>query len=269
MKRKRERGLPTVWLRAPRLLTALVLGVPAVLGAQAYSIPGVTQTGTSSTEKKPTSRDPRYVPPFLPEYLKRKIDPSAGLLLSSSEGLDVEAFLRARAAQKAGRKGRFSRYESRDYTDSADSEEDRRLFEMGMLRQFGVTLPGLQYAPNPPYHETAGRRFQVVFLLSLPITAVFSFGIVTAFKGTFGRSAALNQSETIGVALGGLLSSGFIAFRDLRLWREDEKRRLLERDRPKGALLTERRLPSDYALSPSSEREELVVPIQITIPIQF
>lgn len=251
-------------------LIGLAQGMPAGLLAQAYSIPGATQPGTSSAEKRPTSRNPRYIPPFLPEYLRRKLDPAAGLLLSSSEGLDFEALIRLRALQRSRRKNRFSRYEGRDYSETADADRDRHLFEADMLRQFGVTLPGLPSGASEPYHETAGRRFQIVFLLSLPITSVFSYGIVTAAKGTFGRKAGLTQSETIAVALGGLLSSGFIAFRDLRLWREEERRRFQERERPGGAFLwRDLTRPSEYALPPIRGRDEIILPLHFTRLVQF
>ncbi len=207
----------------------MLLAASLPLGAQAYSIPGVTQGGPSA-EKKPTSRDPRYVPPFLPDYLRRKIDPAAGLILASPEGIDLEAFVQARARKAAERRKRTGRYEGRDFSETADTPADRERFESEVLRQFGVNLPEPMTVLDPPYRETAGRRFQVVFLLALPITSVFSYGIVTAAKGTFGRKSGLNQGETIGVAVGGIVSAGIIAWRDLRLWRRAEHERLRKQE---------------------------------------
>lgn len=199
--------------------------------AQAYSVPGVT-TPQGGEEKKPTNRDPSYLPPLLPEYLRRRLNPNAGLLLSTGGEFDLESFVQAQALQKANRKKPFDRYESRDYSDTADSLEDRSRFEADVLRQFGVNVPQQSPLGHQEYQESAGRRFQIVFLLSLPITTAFSYGVVTAAKGTFGRTSGLNNGETIAVGVGGLLASGIIAWRDLGLWRAAEHERLRKRDIP-------------------------------------
>ena len=67
-----------------------------------------------------------------------------------------------------------------------------------------------------PYHESALRRFEIVFTISLPFTALHSYLVVRGVEGIRQRKIAPELESSDWNMIGGLtiLFSGFVAFWD-------------------------------------------------------
>jgi len=67
-----------------------------------------------------------------------------------------------------------------------------------------------------PYHESALRRFEIVFTVSLPFTALHSYLVVRGIEGIRQRKIAPELERSDWNTIGGLtiLFSGFVAFWD-------------------------------------------------------
>jgi hypothetical protein len=66
------------------------------------------------------------------------------------------------------------------------------------------------------YHESALRRFEIVFTISLPFTALHSYLVVRGVEGIRQRKIAPELESSDWNTIGGLtiLFSGFVAFWD-------------------------------------------------------
>ncbi len=168
------------------------------------------QPGTSNTsilpglgtvpalrEKRPSPRDPRYVPPINLPNMKEPTNPAALFLFSGD--LDAQKFMQSRNKEK-----KATRYDEALYDEFPVGGEERFLRERDMMRQFGVDQ--IPYGREKPEEsESALRRFQIVFFISLPVTAAASYGLFRAIHGPGG----FTRGQTIGVfALAGGLSTG-------------------------------------------------------------
>jgi hypothetical protein len=67
-----------------------------------------------------------------------------------------------------------------------------------------------------PYHESALRRFEIIFTISLPFTALHSYLVVRGVEGIRQRKIAPELKRSDWNTIGGLtiLFSGFVAFWD-------------------------------------------------------
>ena len=185
--------------------------------AQVLTLP----QGTSiAGERRPSLRDPAYVPPVLPRFMREKLkNVDASLLVSPDGGANYAARLNKQKIRARKRELARERYEFREFSPSADSPADRLRFERGVLRQFGVTDLEYGSAAAEPYRESALRRFSVVFGLALPITLVFSFGLVTAVSRSRIGARSLTGPETAAFVGLGFLSAGGVAYYDYRKWK--------------------------------------------------
>ena len=128
-----------------------------------------------------------------------------------------------------------------------------------MLSQFGVDeIPYRNY--NLPYTETAGRRFSIIFGLSLPITMGFSYGVAALAKqGLGGGAVKLTGPETAGFIGVGLILSGLIGWYDHIKWTEFQASRAAPEDLPPanskpGVGKTEQGTDNSWFISPDYNR---------------
>ncbi len=210
------------------LLSPILL--PSQLAAQ------VTTLNRNDQEKRPTPRDPRYIPPSLPDYLRRQLERAPGAAISPSGEINAEAVLRAQGVRAATT--RRSRHESKGYSDSANTFADRLLFSESVLRQFGIdALP--PRAPEVKIRETESRRFQVVYFLSLPYTLGISYAVFAAGTNQLGGRVVFNGPETAGFISVGLIFSGFVAWYDNRRWlKVQAAKKAREKDIPPSEIKT-------------------------------
>ncbi|MBE7437243.1 MAG: hypothetical protein HS115_02220 [Spirochaetales bacterium] len=161
-------------------------------------------------EQKPSGRDPRYIPPSLPEHLQPESSPA--LLFSPDGSIDLE---KARENLRKGERNKEQRAVQNRARDYYNQSESRSVYEKKVLRQFG--LQQFRYAdPDEPYSETPGRRFQIVYFLSLPFTAALAGGLYSLSLHSRGDVRSLTFYETAGALAAGALLSGGIAYYDHR-----------------------------------------------------
>ncbi len=81
---------------------------------------------------------------------------------------------------------------------------------------FAQTPQADQQPVAEPYHESALRRFEIVFTVSLPFTALHSYLVVRGIEGVRQRKIAPELERNDWNTIGGLtiLFSGFVAFWD-------------------------------------------------------
>lgn len=191
---------------------------PVIAGLFAFSIAPVTgihsqTTGTVQTqeEKRPTTRDPRYIPPYIPPYLLQQQeqlqDPGAALLLNP--GGDVQT-------GQVNTELERSRVQEQRAADAMEGMPERDYLEKYYLPQFGldqVELAKSNY-PDDDYKETKLERFTVIFLMALPITTGFSYGIFAANRASQGRSFAFTGPETAAFIGLGILGAAGVGWYD-------------------------------------------------------
>ena len=104
------------------------------------------------------------------------------------------------------------RYLERHWQHLNEEREDIVFLEQAILDQFGRR--GFSYELGQhPYHESLNRRFQIVFLLSLPITSLYAYALVNIIKALGkNENSAFPATET--AALMGIGFSGWIAYYD-------------------------------------------------------
>ena len=107
-----------------------------------------------------------------------------------------------------------SRYLEEEWRHLNKKKREDLLLEKSLQEQFGKQqLP--QNFGKHPYHESPARRFQIVFFLSLPITALVTYGIWRGSKYLANpRENSLTAGESAGVAGIGAVFSGLIGWYD-------------------------------------------------------
>ena len=114
---------------------------------------------------------------------------------------------------KAGFK---SRYLERRWQHLHEEGEDLIFLERALLDQFGREGFSHELGQHP-YHESPARRFQIIFLLSLPFTGIYSYLFLTILRSLAkSEDSAFTDTERgafFALALG---SSGGIAYYDSR-----------------------------------------------------
>lgn len=227
---RRTEGLhePAPWspwfkkrIRRRHFAVLLVLLLPVfVLDAQ------TGQAGGSFEEKKPTIKDPRYQAPQLPEHLKND-QAAEDLILSPAGDLDLEKVQRALLKKQERKERAARRLREREFNERLETEAGRRTIEEDILEKFGIqSFPYAEQGGKHEYHETAGRRFEIVFFLSLPFTAALVGGSVALARQSRGESGALSIEESGGALLGGMVLSSLIGWYDNRRWVEFHRNRI-------------------------------------------
>ena len=196
------------------VFAAFALSAPAVRAQVPQLQPGADTTGNE--EHFPTPRDPRYTPPLISEEQRRQLDSGGeSVLLLSGEDLDAATVLESQRAQAAAARAGRERYEERDANRLDEQGNRRAAAERAMLRQFGTDGFPRGFG-QVPYTETPARRFSIVFFLSLPFTAGFTFGAWGLGKSIAGEPTRFDTGESIaGISLALVLSAG-IAYYDHR-----------------------------------------------------
>ena len=108
------------------------------------------------------------------------------------------------------------RYLERQWQHLDEEGEDIVLLEQALLDQFGRQGFSDELGYHP-YHESPARRFQIVFLLSLPLSLVYAYALVSLFKVLSNNNSSRFTDTETGAALSlGLGFSGSIGYYDYR-----------------------------------------------------
>lgn len=252
------------------ILLLILAIVPELLEAQSLPImPG------GGEAHRPEPKDPRYVPSLVPEYMQKKIDPRADFILAPEGIRDPARTMNEFILRQRTKKKGADRYDDREFSDEADTPADRRRFERSVLRQFGVdTVP--YYEPHSEYRESAGRRFQIVFFLSLPFTLGLSYALAAVATNSVRGSVVLNGTETaIFVATGLALSAG-IAWYDHTRWLEYREKKGIapgEGGKPfpfaETGFERQESLQQEIARHPLEQREDRLFGFRMELPVRF
>lgn len=195
-------------------ISAALLLAGASLHAQTLTLqPG---SGTQ-TEKFPTPRDPSYVPPLVPQSTLDSLNESdaggSALIFGSGGGDLVSIFAERRRAQAEAAR-RADRYGERNAQLLDETGQDRVFIEQSVMRQFGTSRGLPRDFGKAHYTETPGRRFSVVFFLSLPITSAFVGGLYQLFGPGISVNGPADYPALFGVVGVGSLFSALIGYYD-------------------------------------------------------
>jgi hypothetical protein len=104
-------------------------------------------------------------------------------------------------------------------------DNERAVFERSLLNQFGTDqMPEYATKHDPYYTETALRRFQIVYFLSLPFTMGGTYAVFKAARASAGQSSRVFDGPTTASMVGiGLILSGAIAYYDYRMWKKESE----------------------------------------------
>lgn len=164
----------------------------------------------SMEEKRPTPRDPTYIAPMVPPYL-RDIQPDAAtelLLNPDSVRQRVESYpeVEDRLREEVHTRNRL------------EMDGDRKYLEDRYLQQYGMDSYDYRFPYSETFEEDGWRRVQITFFLSLPITAGFTYGAMSLSKQSAGQGNAFSGPETAALAGFSILFSGLIAWYDYENW---------------------------------------------------
>ena len=106
------------------------------------------------------------------------------------------------------------RYLERQWQQAHEEKNDTSLLEQSLLDQFGKKgFP--KEMGSQPYHESPGRRYQIVFFISFPITALYAYGLFALPKAASGEStSSLSGAEVFGVLSLATVLSALIGWYD-------------------------------------------------------
>ena len=205
-------GITPKLQRRPRaaleyFLIAGVFLLTGALSAQAVS--------SISSEKLPTTRDPSYIPPLVSEELKLGQESSAAMaVFGQSEG-GLKSFLQGRREAELRKKRETGRFREREDQRMIEQGYRQSLLEERLLEQFDASgFPS--NAGRYPYRESTSRRFSVIFLLALPVTASLSVGGIALYKSASQDSTGLSNTESILGAVFAIGSALGVAIYDYR-----------------------------------------------------
>lgn len=211
-----------VYALAPYLVASLLLSAgPLTMGSPLFgqALPG------STTEKSPTTDDPRYVPPSIPPYLRgRKKDQSPAQQWLSGTGSPDDL---TRALPKPEARVIHPFQEAR-VEEEFRRGQDRLFIERTYLPQFGLDVEPDRFNPffgEPTYEETPMERGQTIFLMSAPFTFGLSYGAMLTYRRSHGWHSGLDGPQTAVVLSAGTLFSALIVWYDYRrVWKPQAAR---------------------------------------------
>lgn len=177
--------------------------------------PLLSQTvGTPNTveEKYPTPRDPTYTAPMIPPYLRSTQTNSAAELLLNPEGVQEQSQEYPDAAERLR--------EEIQTSNELENKGDRIYLENQYLQQYGMDSYDFRLPYSESYSEDGWRRAQIVFFLSLPITAGITYGTMSGIKQSQGESNRFTGPQTALLAGLSVLFSSAIAWYDHSNWIE-------------------------------------------------
>ena len=111
---------------------------------------------------------------------------------------------------------RHRRYLERSWQHLYEEGHQDILLEQALLDQFGSKGFHKDLGKHP-YHESPGRRFQIVFTLSLPFSLLYSYALVSLIKSASNsRQSQLNAVEAGSIAASALGFSAWIGWQDYK-----------------------------------------------------
>ena len=153
-------------------------------------------------------------PPFLDKKKFQDLLPEGAVLGFQKDGRVTPQTLKKIAVLQGT--GFERRYLERRWQELDEEGEDIVLLEQALLDQFGSSGFSDELAYHP-YHESSTRRFQIVFLLSLPISFVYAYALVGVFKVFLSSASSEFMATETGAALTlGLGLSGAIGYHDYK-----------------------------------------------------
>ena len=171
------------------------------------------QTSLWAQSRLASPSKPSYNPPaFLKKGKFQDLLPPGPVLAFQKDGKAAPQTLEKIAVLQGTSFKR--RYLERQWQHLNEEGEDLVLLEQALLDQFGRQGFSDELGYHP-YHESPSRRFQIVFLLSLPISMVYAYALVGLFKA-FSNSLSSKFTDTErGTAFAlGLGFSGAIGYYD-------------------------------------------------------
>jgi len=202
---------------------------------------------SSSTGQMPTNRDPRYKPPQLPEYQRRRLNTGAASLFTGGN-INIEEYYRQQEERKRYRRRELIRRNEKDLDDLLEYGGEQAVMESILGRQFDQLAVPI-FSEKGRYRETRVERSTTIFLLSWPITMGASLAIIRFIKSAQGaNTSVLNNSETISLFALGTLGGAAITYYDYtQAWQEetteDTRTSYLNRDAAERVSL---KLPAEY-----------------------
>ncbi len=209
-------------LRLKRLTAAGLLVLYAWAPVTGISAQNVTSLPVRPKEKRPTPENPSYLPPLIPPSLRNSMNSMNPATMLNPGALDAKSFRKSQEEQallKKKRKDRKFEYELKNIPEG----NERAVFERSLLHQFGTDVfPEYAGRHDPYYTETSLRRFQIIFFLSLPVTAAGTYGTAQLIRSAQGQKMGVYDGpSTAAMVAVSLLLSGGIAWYDHIMWKKD------------------------------------------------
>ncbi len=210
------------------LASVLVAGfscfAPLIVQHRPYLSKKLELSGLSA-QSRPTPQRPVYEPPKTIDKatLQDLLPPGPSLGSLAPDISNSSKQSRSSLDIKANNLFYHKRYQERQWQQLYEEGNDRLLLEQALLYQFG-SQGFTNNLGKIPYHESPQRRFEIVFLLSLPFSALYAYGLVSLIKILSGSpKAGFNNVETgsfIGMALGFSAFVGWYDNRQVKLHKE-------------------------------------------------
>lgn len=168
-----------------------------------FSTPILSQVPTGNiSEQFPQTRDPRYIPPLIPNELRDSVSSNNALLLFSTESDGLAEYIQNQKKEEIENRRTNNRYLERETERMLEWGLHKKLLEREIVDQLGDS--GFEdNAGRYAYKESKARRFSIIFLLSFPFTAGFGFGVIRLGKLSNGDNGGFTNNESI---LGGILA---------------------------------------------------------------
>lgn len=168
------------------LAVALLLALPPSLSSEERSEGAASESLLErSADKLPQSGDLEYIPSSSYDLLDRQ-------------------------------QGYRERYRLRGYQQLDEEGQEELFMERRLEEQFGDEGFPADMGQQQ-YRESAGRRFSIIFFLSLPFATLYSYGIWSGVRALGGNAdEALGGGEHIGIVGAGALLAALIGWYDNR-----------------------------------------------------
>ncbi len=151
------------------------------------------------------STDPAFkLPaPYQSEAFVDLLEPRPSLNFREDGAVSPESLAQIKKRSKQARAMK-KRYKERSWQRLLEEQKEQSFLEQALLDQFGREGFSEEMGSHP-YHESSGRRFTIVFFLTLPFSSFYTY-LLFYFARSLSGQAVLSQGEGLQI-LG--LGAGF------------------------------------------------------------
>ena len=187
----------------------------------------------SNIQVKPTPADPKYsIPPTPPKSVfKDLLSPGPELKDYDQNSIkknnsSKQPLFQALLNDKNSFKRRYLEKEWQELNDydikpGEKMERESKLFERALSEQFQSVNFNENFG-KIPNNESLARRFSIIFFISLPITTLYAFGLVSILNAAIKQPTPNRSTDLlISVSIGSIVSS-IIALYDNKSMRENK-----------------------------------------------